>query len=70
MIKSRRPRKADVFSLIIENRTLFHNTGALIYCDENGKTTGTTDVFDRIDAYRKHFIEVGLGADYVENFIR
>ncbi len=50
--------------------TLFHNTGALIYCDEHGKTTGTTDVFDRVEACRKHFEEVGLGADYVDNFIR
>lgn len=50
--------------------TLFHNTGAIIYCDENGKTTGTTDVFDRVEACRKHFIDVGLGADYVDNFIR
>lgn len=57
-------------SLIVDMRTLFHNTGALIYCDENGKTTGTTDVFDRIEASRKHFIEVGLGADYVDQFIR
>lgn len=50
--------------------TLFHNTGALIYCDEQGKTTGTTDVFDRVDACRAHFQAVGLGADYVDNFIR
>lgn len=50
--------------------TLFHNTGALIYCDEDGVATGTTDVFDRIDACRKHFEDVGLGADYVDNFIR
>ena len=57
-------------NLNVYNRTLFHNTGALIYCDENGKTTGTTDVFDRIDACRKHFIDVGLGADYIETFIR
>ena len=57
-------------SLNVNKRTLFHNTGALIYCDENGKTTGTTDVFDRVEACRKHFAEVGLGADYVENFIR
>lgn len=50
--------------------TLFHNTGALIYCDEDGVATGTTDVFDRIEACRTHFEAVGLGADYVENFIR
>ncbi len=50
--------------------TLFHNTGAIIYCDEDGKTTGTTDVFGRVEACRKHFIDVGLGADFVEQFIR
>ena len=50
--------------------TLFHNTGAIIYCDEDGKTTGTTDVFDRVEACRKHFIDVGLGVDFVEQFIR
>jgi len=50
--------------------TLFHNSGALIYCDEDGTTTGTTDVFDRIDACRRHFIDVGLGADFVKQFIR
>ncbi len=50
--------------------TLFHNTGALIYCDEAGNSIGTTDVFDRIAAARKHFEAVGLGADYVRNFIR
>ncbi|MDB9703841.1 hypothetical protein OAA86_07075 [Rhodospirillales bacterium] len=57
-------------SLIADNSTLFHNTGAIIYCDEDGKTTGTTDVFDRVEACRKHFIDVGLGADFVEQFIR
>jgi hypothetical protein len=50
--------------------TLFHNTGALIYCDENGNTIGTTDVFDRVNAAREHFVKVGLGEDYVNQFIR
>ena len=65
----------DIHTLVVEPDcdemvTLFHNSGALIYCDEDGTTVGTTDVFDRVDACRKHFIEVGLGADYVEQFIR
>tara|TARA_R110000824_G_scaffold12682_1_gene55630 strand:- start:152 stop:733 length:582 start_codon:yes stop_codon:yes gene_type:complete len=65
----------DIHTLVVEPDcdemiTLFHNTGALIYCDADGNTVGTTDVFDRVDACRKHFIEVGLGADYVEQFIR
>ena len=50
--------------------TLFHNTGALLYCDEDGKTIGSTDVFDRIKAARNHFEEVGLGTEFVKRFIR
>ncbi len=50
--------------------TLFHNTGALIYCDEQGNSVGTTDVFDRVEACRRHFNDVGLGADYVDRFLR
>ena len=65
----------DIHTLVVDNDggemiTLFHNTGALIFCDAEGKTTGTTDVFDRIEFCRKHYDEVGLGADFVENFIR
>lgn len=50
--------------------TLFHNVGAVIYCDVDGNTTGHADVFDRIQACRDHFEAVGLGAGYVKNFIR
>jgi hypothetical protein len=50
--------------------TLFHNTGALLYCDEDGKTVGSTDVFDRIKAARNHFEEVGLGTEFVKHIIR
>ena len=64
----------DVHTLVVNEgdtmKTLFHNTGALLYCDENGKTIGSTDVFDRIKAARNHFEEVGLGADFVKKFIR
>jgi hypothetical protein len=28
------------------------------------------DVFTRIEKYRAHFESVGLGADYVKNFMR
>ena len=51
-------------------KTLFHNSGALLYCDEDGKTIGSTDVFDRVQAARDHFEEVGLGSDFVKRFIR
>ena len=64
----------DVHTLVVDEGdkmiTLFHNTGALLYCDEDGKTTGTSDVFDRAKTARNHFEEVGLGADFVKNFIR
>ena len=53
-----------------ESITLFNVTGSLIYFDENGDTTGYADVFTRIDAYAKHFEKVGLGADYVKQFVR
>ena len=65
----------DIHTLVVpddveEMVTLFHNTGALIYCDENGKQTGFADVFTRIENARKHYAEVGLGADYVDQFVR
>lgn len=63
----------DVHTLVNgeeESVTLFHNTGALINCDPDGRTTGYADVFTRIEACRKHYAAVGLGADYVERFIR
>ena len=64
----------DVHTLVVDEgdtmKTLFHNTGALLYCDEHGKTIGSTDVFDRVKAARNHFEEVGLGADFVKRFRR
>lgn len=44
--------------------------GALLYVDELGALTGYDDVFKRVEACRKHFTAVGLGADYVKRFIR
>lgn len=50
--------------------TQFNIHGAMIYLDDNGKTTGYEDVFTKIEMCRKHYIEVGLGADYIDQFIR
>jgi 2,4'-dihydroxyacetophenone dioxygenase len=44
--------------------------GSLMYVDQDGNSTGYDDVFTRIDKYRAHFDAVGLGADYVKNFMR
>ncbi len=50
--------------------TFFHISGALIYFDDAGETCGYDDVHTKIDMCRKHFAEVGLGEDYVSQFIR
>ena len=54
----------DVHTLVVDEgdtmTTLFHNTGALLYCDEHGKTIGSTDVFDRVKAARNHQKKLAL----------
>ena len=50
--------------------TQFNIHGAMVYLDEEGNHTGYEDVFTKIDMCRKHYTEVGLGADYVDQFIR
>lgn len=50
--------------------TFFHVSGALIYFDEHDQPCGYDDVHTKIEMCRRHFAEVGLGADYVKQFIR
>jgi quercetin dioxygenase-like cupin family protein len=50
--------------------TYFQVNGVMYYCDPWGKHLGYEDVFTKIEMCRKHFEEVGLGADYVDQFIR
>ena len=50
--------------------THFTIHGAMIYLDDNGQTTGYEDVFTKIEMCRKHYAAVGLGADYIDQFIR
>ena len=50
--------------------TLFQVNGSLIYVDPQGKATGYDDVFTRLEKARAHYAAVGLGEDYVEQFIR
>lgn len=50
--------------------TWFLVNGAMLYMDDNAKLTGYADVFQRIELCREHYIKVGLGADYVNQFIR
>ena len=50
--------------------TFFNISGCMIYLDENNKQIGIEDVFTKIDMCRRHYTAVGLGADYVDQFIR
>lgn len=65
----------EVHTLVVDDDveemiTLFHVCGALIYYDEAGRPAGHDDVHTKIEMCRRHFAEVGLGAEYVEQFIR
>ncbi len=55
---------------VAEMITMFNVNGAMIYVDENGETVGYEDVFTKMEMCRKHYEKVGLGADYVDQFVR
>ncbi|SPO06524.1 uncharacterized protein DNG_09214 [Cephalotrichum gorgonifer] len=50
--------------------TLFHVTGAYIYVDADGKALGVEDVFSKLQLAQDHYEKVGLGRDYVQQFVR
>ena len=50
--------------------TLFQVNGIMYYVDPWGEPLGYEDVFTKIDMCRAHYESVGLGADYVDRFIR
>lgn len=65
----------EVHTLVVDDDveemiTLFHVAGALIYFDENHQPVGYDDVHRKIEMCQRHFEEVGLGADFVQQFIR
>lgn len=50
--------------------TFFNILGAMIYFDEGESVIGYEDVFTKIMMCRTHYAAVGLGADYVDQFVR
>ena len=50
--------------------TYFQVNGQMYYVDPEGNHLGYEDVFTKIELCREHFERVGLGADYVKQFIR
>ena len=65
----------EVHTLVVpdgvdEMITLFHVTGSLLYCDPDGKVVGAEDVFTKLELAKKHYKAVGLGEDFVQQFVR
>jgi 2,4'-dihydroxyacetophenone dioxygenase len=65
----------EVHTLVVDTGveemiTFFHISGALIYVDEQGRPTGYDDVHTKIALCRAHYRRVGLGEEYVRQFIR
>lgn len=50
--------------------TLFNIHGAMVYVDRDGKQSGYEDVFTKIEMCRKHYVDVGLGREFVDQFVR
>jgi 2,4'-dihydroxyacetophenone dioxygenase len=55
---------------VTEMITLFVVTGALVYVDPEGRATGYEDCFTKLALARRHYEQVGLGADFAEQFVR
>lgn len=64
----------EIHTLVVDNDdemiTLFHVCGALIYFDDQHNACGYDDVHKKIEMCRRHYEEIGLGTDFVEQFIR
>ena len=50
--------------------TFFNISGAMVYVDATGQPSGYEDVFTKLEMCRQHYTQVGLGADYVDQFVR
>ena len=50
--------------------TLFQVNGIMLYVDPDGNAEGYEDVFTKIALCRKQYAACGLGAEYVEQFVR
>ncbi|WP_050461843.1 2,4'-dihydroxyacetophenone dioxygenase family protein [Herbaspirillum autotrophicum] len=50
--------------------TYFHITGVMYYCDPYGKFEGYEDVFTKLEMCKAHYEKIGLGADFVQQFVR
>jgi hypothetical protein len=42
----------------------------MVYLNESGDTVGYEDVFTKINMCRAHYEEIGLGAQFIDQFVR
>ncbi len=68
-------RPGETHTLIVpddvpEMITFFSISGCTYYVDEEGRNTGFEDVCSKIDMCRARYVNVGLGSEYVDQFIR
>ena len=50
--------------------TLFQVSGVMYYVDPYGKHLGYEDVFTKTNMCREHYANVGLGDEFVDQFLR
>jgi 2,4'-dihydroxyacetophenone dioxygenase len=60
----------DATAGVDEMITFFNIHGAMVYVDEHGAHVGYEDVFTKIEMCRRHYEACGLGAAYVDQFVR
>lgn len=64
----------EVHTLVVDSDdemvTLFHVSGCLIYMDDQGTPCGYDDVHRKIALCQEHYAQNGLGADYLDQFVR
>ena len=64
----------EIHTLVVDDDaemvTLFHVFGALIYYDENDVPQGHDDVHTKIALCRDHYAKVGMGENFVDQFVR
>jgi len=65
----------EVHTLVVdagveEMITFFNISGAMIYLDDADQVVAWEDVHTKIEMCRKHYIACGLGAEYINQFIR
>jgi hypothetical protein len=65
----------EVHTLVVDEGvdemiTMFNVNGAMVYLNESGDTVGYEDVFTKINMCRAHYEETGLGAQFIDQFVR